>query len=39
MEKQTHFNLISRKLDIDKIYFFAKDLNEAKCQLLFNKQF
>ena len=31
------FNLISHKLDIDKIYLYAKDPFEAKYQLLINK--
>ena len=31
------FNLISQEQDIDKIYLYAKDPNEAKYQLLMNK--
>ena len=31
-------NLISHQLDIDKIYLYAKDLYEAKYQLLINKR-
>ena len=30
-------NLINHELDIDKIYLYAKDPNEAKYQLLINK--
>ena len=32
------FNLISHQPDIDKIYLYAKDLYEAKQQLLINKR-
>ena len=32
------FSLISHQPDIDKIYLYAKDLYEAKYQLLINKQ-
>ena len=32
------FNLISHQPDIDKIYLYAKDLYEAKYQLLINKR-
>ena len=32
------FNLISHQPDIDKIYLCAKDLYEAKYQLLINKR-
>ena len=32
------FNLISHQPDIDKIYLCAKDLYEAKDQLLINKR-
>ena len=32
------FNLISQEQDIDKIYLYAKDPNEAKYQLLMNKR-
>ena len=31
-------NLISQKLDIDKVYLYAKDPYEAKYQLLINKR-
>ena len=31
-------NLISHQSDIDKIYLYAKDPYEAKCQLQINKQ-
>ena len=31
-------NLISHQPDIDKIYLFARDPYEAKCQLLINKR-
>ena len=31
------FNLISQQPDIDKIYLYAKDSYEEKCQLLVNK--
>ena len=32
------FNLISNQPDINKIYLYAKDLEEAKYQLFINKQ-
>ena len=32
------FNLISQQPDIDKIYLYAKDPYEAKCQQLINKR-
>ena len=32
------FNLISQQPHIDKIYLYAKDPYEAKCQFLFNKR-
>ena len=32
------FNLISHKLDIDKIYLYAKNQYEAKYHLLINKK-
>ena len=32
------YNLISGEYDVDKIHLYAKDPNEAKCQLLINKQ-
>ena len=31
------FNLINQQPDIDKIYLYAKDVNEAKYQFLINK--
>ena len=31
-------NLINQQPDIDKIYLYAKDLNEAKCQFLIKKR-
>ena len=31
------FNLISHQLDIDKIYSYAKDLFESKCQFVIKK--
>ena len=31
------FNLINHQPDIDKIYLYAKDLNEAKYQFLIKK--
>ena len=31
-------NLIHHQPDIDKIYLYAKDLNEAKCQFLIKKR-
>ena len=31
------FNLINHQLDIDKIYLYAKDLNEAQYQFLIKK--
>ena len=31
------FNLINQQLDIDKIYLYAKDLNETKYQFLIKK--
>ena len=31
-------NLINKEPDIDKIYFYAKDPCEAKCQYLINKR-
>ena len=31
------FNLINQEPDIEKIYLYAKDLYEAKCQILINK--
>ena len=32
------FNLINQQSDIDKIYLYSKDPQEAKYQFLFNKQ-
>ena len=32
------FNLINHQPDIDKIYLYAKDLNEAKYQCLIKKR-
>ena len=32
------FNLINHQPDIDKIYLYAKDLNEAKHQFLIKKR-
>ena len=32
------FNLINHQPDIDKIYLYAKDLNEAKYQFLIKKR-
>ena len=37
LEYQTLFNLVSREIDIDKIYLYDKDPNEAKYQLLINR--
>ena len=34
MEKQTHY--LSHRPDIDKIYLYAEDPYEAKCQFLIN---
>ena len=34
----TLLNLINYQPDIDKIYFYAKDLYEAKCQFLINNR-
>ena len=31
------FNLINQQPDIDKIYIYAKDIYEAKCQFLIKK--
>ena len=39
LEKQNALlNLINHEPDIDKIYLYAKDLYEAKCQFLMNKR-
>ena len=35
--RKNKFNLINCKLDIDKIYLYAKDLYEEKHQLFINK--
>ena len=32
------FNLINQQLDIDKIYLYSRDLQEAKNQLLIDKR-
>ena len=32
------FNLINRQQDIEKIYLYARDPYEAKCQFLINKR-
>ena len=32
------FNLMNKKPDIDKMFLYAKDLYEAKYQLLVNKK-
>ena len=37
-EANSIFNLISHQLNIDKIYLYAKDLCEAKYQLLINRK-
>ena len=37
-EVNSIFNLISHQLNIDKIYLYAKDLYEAKYQLLINRK-
>ena len=37
-EANSIFNLISHQLNIDKIYLYAKDLYEAKYQLLINRK-
>ena len=37
-QKNSLFNLISQKLDIDKIYLYAKHRYGAKHQLLINKR-
>ena len=37
-EANSIFNLISHQLNIDKIYLYAKDLYQAKYQLLINKK-
>ena len=36
-KRNASFSSISREIDIDKIYFYAKDANEAKYQLSINK--
>ena len=36
-KSNTLFNLISQEIDIDKIYLYDKDPNEAKYQLLINR--
>ena len=37
-EANSIFNLISHQLNIDKIYLYAKDLYQAKYQLLINEK-
>ena len=37
-EANSIFNLISHQLNIDKIYLYAKDLYEAKYQLLIKRK-
>ena len=32
------FNLINQQLDTDKMYLYAKDAYDAKCQFLINKR-
>ena len=34
----TLLNLINEQLDIDKIYLYARDLNEPKCKMLIKKR-
>ena len=34
----TLLNLINEQNDIDKIYLYARDLNEPKCEILIKKQ-
>ena len=36
-KRNASFSSISRDIDIDKIYLYAKDANEAKYQLSINK--
>ena len=38
IRKNALFNLIGRKSDVNKIYLYAKNLYEAKYQLLINKR-
>ena len=38
LKKKSLLNLISHQLDLDKIYLYAKDLHEAKYQLLISKR-
>ena len=38
LEKKLLFNLVGHQLDIDQIYLYAKDLYEAKYQLLISKR-
>ena len=38
IQKTTLLNLINNEPDIDKILLYAKDLHEAKYQLLINKR-
>ena len=37
-KKTALLNLLENQPDIDKIYLYAKDPNEAKCQYLINKR-
>ena len=37
-KRNTLLNLINNQPDIDKIYLYAKDLDEAKYQFLINKR-
>ena len=37
-KRNSLFNLISQQPDIDKIYLYTKDLNEAKYHFLINKR-
>ena len=39
-KKQTHWliNLINFQNNVDKIYFYAKDLSEPKCEFLIKKR-
>ena len=36
-EKNTLINLINEQNDIDKIYLYARDLSEPKCEYLIKK--
>ena len=37
IKREISFNLIGQEIEIDKIYFYARDLNETKYQLPINK--